>query len=117
MDTQIGLTQVMEIVQILSYTQSLVEFKNEFGSSYANLEIKTTLYCLQINYRYICTLDSLRTVQKYLCPTLVTHGIKTRLSSSHLLSRAVRLPAMTPTDLRCSKHSDGAAYVQRLRNL
>ena len=64
MDTQIGLTQVMEIVQILSYTQSLVEFKNEFVSSYTNLEIKTTLYCLQINYRYICTLDSLRTLSR-----------------------------------------------------
>jgi hypothetical protein len=64
MDTQIGLTQVMEIVQILSYTQSLVEFKNEFGSSYTNLEIKTTLYCLQMNCRYICTLDSLRTLSR-----------------------------------------------------
>jgi len=65
--------------------ETVVEFKNEFGTGQTDPEIQTTSYCLQMfdrekNERYK---DSF---QKYLCPSMVISiiGIKMRLSSSHL---------------------------------
>ena len=92
----IGPAQLME---------TIVEFKNEFGSGQTDPEIQTTSYYLQMFLRLVKVGGPYKNYfEKYLCPTLVITIIGIKMRFRHLACSHILIFRFVHR-IRCSCHS------------